>query len=285
MNIDRFKYFIEVANSGSITQAAKKCNISQTAMTQQMNEMERELDAHLLNRTKGGTVLTPTGEYILPKIQKLVREYDDILFSVKPNHDNKITVAYTGPLEQNLLLRAIPKFHTMCPKVSIELRQYSMAEMSEALEHRKCDIALTIPEEININNYFHVIVAERPIMLAVSKKNRLASKKAVCIKDIINESMIVLNEDASAKASETINFWCIQMGWNIEKILYADTIENQLLMVALNQGITLVPYDLYQNNICLVKLKDDMQMHKTEAVFIRTSKQINQMVECLKNAY
>ncbi len=283
MNIDRLKYFVEISNLGSITKAAKKCNISQTAMTQQMNEMERELGAHLLNRTKGGTTLTPIGECILPKIQNILKDYNDILVSVKPNYDNKITVAYTGPLEQNLLLKAIPKFHTMFPKVSIELRQYSMAEMGDALEKGKCDIALSIPDEIKINKCFHVIVAERPIMLAVSKKNKLASKKSIYIKDIINQNMIVLNEKASSKASETINFWCIQMGWNTEKILHADTIENQLLMVALNQGITLVPNDLYQKDICLVKVNDNIQSHKTEAVFMHTSKQINQMIECLKD--
>ena len=139
MNIDKIKYFVEISKEGSITAAAKKNNISQTALTQQMNELEKELGVKLLNRTKVGTTLTDKGKIFIEKAKRLLVDYNELIMSVKPRNDDKITIAYTGPLEQKILLKAIPKYQSKYPHHSIELKQYSMVEMKNALINIKVE--------------------------------------------------------------------------------------------------------------------------------------------------
>ena len=273
MNIDKIKYFVEISKEGSITAAAKKNNISQTALTQQMNELEKELGVKLLNRTKVGTTLTDKGKIFIEKAKRLLVDYNELIMSVKPRNDDKITIAYTGPLEQKILLKAIPKYQSKYPHHSIELKQYSMVEMKNALIENKCDIALSIPNEIVDDNFYHVIVAKRNIMVAISYKNKENSKHCcnknkeiknnlLSLKELNKYNVVLLKETSSINASEAVKLWCIKNGWTKQQILYADTIENQLLMVILNQGITFLPESDYSNDICLVPLKEHLDINK-----------------------
>ena len=284
MNIDKIKYFVAISKEGSITAAAKKNNISQTALTQQMNELEKELGVKLLNRTKIGTTLTDKGKIFLEKAIRLLVDYNELVMSVKPRNDDKITIAYTGPLEQKILLKAIPKCQNNYPHHSIELKQYSMVEMKNALKENKCDIALSIPNEIVDDNFYHVIVAKRNIMVAISYKNKEIKNNPLSLKELNKYNVVLLKETSSINASEAVKLWCIKNGWTKQQILYADTIENQLLMVILNQGITFLPESDYSKDIRLIPLKEHLNMHKTEAVFVYNTPQINEMIECLKKA-
>lgn len=58
MKLERFAYFLAVAQTGSITLGAQKSFITQTAMSQQMAALEAELGLPLLKRSKSGTSLT-----------------------------------------------------------------------------------------------------------------------------------------------------------------------------------------------------------------------------------
>ena len=61
LKLERFAYFLAVAQTGSITLGAQKSFITQTAMSQQMAALEAELGLTLLTRSKSGTSLTEAG--------------------------------------------------------------------------------------------------------------------------------------------------------------------------------------------------------------------------------
>ena len=159
-----------------------------------------------------------------------------------------------------------------------------MVEMKNALKENKCDIALSIPNEIVDDNFYHVIVAKRNIMVAISYKNKEVKNNPLSLEELNKYNVVLLKETSSINASEAVKLWCIKNGWTKQQILYADTIENQLLMVILNQGITFLPESDYSKDIRLIPLKEHLDMHKTEAVFVYNTPHINEMIECLKRA-
>lgn len=114
MKLERFAYFLAVAQTGSITLGAQKSFITQTAMSQQMAALEAELGLTLLTRSKSGTSLTEAGQALVPMAERLVQCYQAIeTFADAQRHQTRtLTIAYTGPMEQQLLLRAIPAFRT-----------------------------------------------------------------------------------------------------------------------------------------------------------------------------
>lgn len=287
MKIERFEYFVEVARTGSITAAARRCYISQTALCQQMDALEQELGAKLLNRTKTGTTLTDAGEKLLPRAQTLLQEYQEIrrIFSREQTKENKLVIAYTGPLEQQMLLRSIPEFHRLCAQTDIQLRQRPMSAMGRELESGECDLAMALPGEVEAKGFRHVTVMEKPVFVAVSEHSPLAAREALSIEELHNCNMIVLRNDVCVHASEETQKGLLADGWPLERILYADTIENQLLMVNLDQGITLVPAGRYPDGICLVPITGErLPVHRLEAVFRAPSPLCSVMIRLLKQA-
>ena len=78
MKLERFAYFLAVAQTGSITLGAQKSFITQTAMSQQMAALEAELGLTLLTRSKSGTSLTEAGQALVPLAEQLVQCYQAI---------------------------------------------------------------------------------------------------------------------------------------------------------------------------------------------------------------
>lgn len=104
MDIKQLRYFIAVYQNGSIAKAANKVYISQQGLSMALLRLESELSCRLLERTPNGMMLTQEGEYLLPKAEKLVEEFDELeeYFKKPVPHRTTIKVACA--------LGAIPEF-------------------------------------------------------------------------------------------------------------------------------------------------------------------------------
>lgn len=250
MKLERFAYFLAVAQTGSITLGAQKSFITQTAMSQQMAALEAELGLPLLKRSKSGTSLTEAGQALLPMAEQLVQCYQAIetFADAQRRQPRTLTIAYTGPMEQQLLLRAIPG-------------------------------------EIPLQQMKHVTVMERPICAAVASSHPLAGKNSVTLPELTHFPVILLQAGANRRASSQIARWLMGLGWTKDALRFADTIEDQLLMINLNQGISFMPQGSYPVGIRLIPIVSDTPiLHHTEAVMRQTTPLHLQFVEQLRQA-
>ena len=287
MKLERFAYFLAVAQTGSITLGAQKSFITQTAMSQQMAALEAELGLTLLKRSKSGTSLTEAGQALVPMAEQLVQCYQAIetFADAQRRQPRTLTIAYTGPMEQQLLLRAIPAFRAHHPEVELRVRQLSMARIGTALEAGDCDIALAIPGEIPLQQMKHVTVMERPICAAVASSHPLAGKDSVTLPELTPYPVILLQAGANRRASSQIARWLMGLGWTKDALRFADTIEDQLLMINLNQGISFMPQGSYPVGIRLIPIVSDAPiLHHTEAVMRQMTPLHLQFVEQLRQA-
>lgn len=250
MKLERFAYFLAVAQTGSITLGAQKSFITQTAMSQQMAALEAELGLPLLKRSKSGTSLTEAGQALLPMAEQLVQCYQAIetFADAQRRQPRTLTIAYTGPMEQQLLLRAIPG-------------------------------------EIPLQQMKHVTVMERPICAAVASSHPLAGKNSVTLPELTHFPVILLQAGANRRASSQIARWLMGLGWTKDALRFADTIEDQLLMINLNQGISFMPQGSYPVGIRLIPIVSDTPiLHHTEAVMRQMTPLHLQFVEQLRQA-
>lgn len=287
MKLERFVYFLAVAQTGSITLGAQKCFITQTAMSQQMAALEAELGLTLLQRSKSGTALTEVGKALVPLANRLVQCYQEVeSFAEKQRKQpHTLTIAYTGPMEQQLLLRAIPAFRQQHPDIDLRVRQLSMAQIGVALEAGDCDIALAIPGEIPLQQMKHTNVMERPICAAVARSHPLANQPSVTLQALTPYPVILLQAGTNRRASGEIARWLMGLGWKRDALRFADTIEDQLLMINLNQGISFMPQGNYPSGIRLIPiLSNPPMLHHTEAVMRQATPLHMQLVEQLRRA-
>ena len=88
MEIHQLTYFVAVAETGSFSRAAERCNIAQPSLSQQIQKLEQELGEPLFDRLTRRVVLTDAGRNLLPRATTILAELQDIKHSMNQESDS-----------------------------------------------------------------------------------------------------------------------------------------------------------------------------------------------------
>ena len=130
-------------------------------------------------------------------------------------------------------------------------------------------------------------LAAQPIVRdsSVASSHPLAGKNSVTLPELTHFPVILLQAGANRRASSQIARWLMGLGWTKDALRFADTIEDQLLMINLNQGISFMPQGSYPVGIRLIPIVSDTPiLHHTEAVMRQMTPLHLQFVEQLRQA-
>ena len=120
MESEKCRVLLCAIDKGSITAAAEAMGYTISGVSRMMAALEAELGLPLLKRSKSGTSLTEAGQALVPMAEQLVQCYQAIetFADAQRRQPRTLTIAYTGPMEQQLLLRAIPAFGCIIRRLS-----------------------------------------------------------------------------------------------------------------------------------------------------------------------
>lgn len=288
MNTDKAAYFLSIVKEGSFSAAAAKHYISQTAISMQMASLEQELGTVLFLRTSRGAVLTKAGKKLLPLAAAFMEAYQQMLDGMKEaeSRHKHITVAYTGPIEKALLEDAFIRLYREHPEIELTPLQFPMSMLTEKLMEGVCDVVLSIPSEIQTQGFLSEVISEYETKAAVSVVSELAGRETVTLKELSRYPMITLQAEASHVAAEEVRHWCRWNGFSKSRNLMADSIENQLFMVALNQGVSFIPDSLAiaEPGVKLIPVEDYRHIHQTVTVYRKQTPEIMALVAALKSS-
>ena len=99
MDIKQLKYFISIADLGSMARASELLNIAQPALTQQIAKLEADLRARAFDRGTSGVKLTPAGEVLYRYAKSIIKQVDDarLACSHEDRHPTgKVTIGIPG---------------------------------------------------------------------------------------------------------------------------------------------------------------------------------------------
>src|SRR5690606_9106044 len=78
MNIDQLENIVEIAKTGSLTVAARNRNITISALSQSLSQLERELELLLFNRSRSGTFPTSEGSIIIKNANEVLMKLEEL---------------------------------------------------------------------------------------------------------------------------------------------------------------------------------------------------------------
>jgi DNA-binding transcriptional LysR family regulator len=139
------KYFLAVADAGSVTGAAQALGIAQPALSQAITRMERELGVKLFERTRRGAALTTAGAAIVDDIRLGVSRIDAAekrARDIGAQLGGRLTVGFASAALFDVLPRAIAALRAQVPGVELVLKEMSNAEQAAALEEGSIDLGL-----------------------------------------------------------------------------------------------------------------------------------------------
>jgi DNA-binding transcriptional LysR family regulator len=131
------KYFLAVADAGSVTGAAQALGIAQPALSQAITRIERELGVKLFERTRRGAALTTAGAAIVDDIRLGVSRIDAAekrARDIGAKLGGRLTVGFASTALFDVLPRSIAELRAQVPGVELVLKEMSNAEQAAALE-------------------------------------------------------------------------------------------------------------------------------------------------------
>ena len=207
MNIDfeLYRIFYVVANHCNITKASEELSISQPAISKSIKNLEEQLGGQLFVRTKRGVVLTEEGKEFYNYIKQAI-EYIN-------NAENKFTdlinletgcikIGISTTLTKEFLLPYLEEFHSLYPKIDIQIITNLTSDLMPKLKNGLIDIVILNLNDKNYDNDIDIIKCKKiNDCFVVNDEYKDLTLKEVSIKDLNNYPLIL-----QAKGSNTREF-------------------------------------------------------------------------------
>jgi len=272
------KYFIAVSEELNFRKAAKKLNISQPPLSQQIKLLEEKIGFKLLNRDKSHVSLTLAGN-------KFLRDSYDITSKIKRSIliGKKISRGEIGTLRIGfstlasfyILPEVISKFYKSYKGVELQLKEMRTENIIKEILDKKIDLGFA-GKKIISKDIKSISLYKEKIILAINKNNPLSKKKNISISDIKNENFILFPKSKGAVGlyDKIIDF-CKKANFEPNVIQEAYELEVILGLVSGGMGIALIPENsgkLYLNNIIFKKFKENSPISEIY-LLIRTNEE------------
>ncbi|KPI29848.1 transcriptional regulator, LysR family [Actinobacteria bacterium OK074] len=180
------RYFTVVATHLHFGRAAAALHITQPSLSRQINALERQLGARLLDRTPQGSRLTEAGETFLPRAKALLRSAAQATAVTRAAAEpGRITIGYTMGIIVTPAVRDLRRRH---PDADVRTQHVVFKQARDAvLDHRVDALITRLPFP---TDQLHVTVLyDEPRVVLVPNDHRLAGKESVTLADIADEPL------------------------------------------------------------------------------------------------
>ncbi|RVU16990.1 LysR family transcriptional regulator [Streptomyces antnestii] len=196
----QLRYFLAAAELGSMTAAAQRINVSQSAVSTAVHHLERELGVQLLIRRHAkGLALTAAGERFLHELRGFLTHADELAESARSlgaDLVGELSVGCFQTLAPFYLPRLLREFGERQPAVRVEVVEGDIPGVQDSLRTGVCELALLYEMDLDPDIECEVLAMSPPYAL-VPEGHRLAEAGRARLADLADEPMILLDLPAS----------------------------------------------------------------------------------------
>ena len=142
--LDYYRVFSEVAHLGSFSTAAEKLFVSQSAISQCIQQLESDLNTQLFVRSRRGVTLTREGKLLLPKVDNAlssITQGETLLAQLHHLNSGSLMIAAGDTITTHYLLPYLEEFHTLYPDIRIEMTNSYSAKLVQYVKEGKAELA------------------------------------------------------------------------------------------------------------------------------------------------
>ena len=277
MNLNQLRYFVSVAESGSFTKAAQSHFVSQTAITQQIHALEENIGTKLLDRNSRPVSLTPAGRVLLKEAREILSRMDAALIRTREAStglEGELRLGYTKGYEHSDLPKYLRRFHRQYPTVLISCYRCDTDMLAAGLISGDYDVIFTWDstnprqeESLQLQVMEHV-----PLRVALYANHPLARRAELTRRDLKQENILFMSPSGTGDSFGDAFYIRLyqQAGYQPNILLRSNDIESILMMVAAEEGISIVPeyshpWDVGTENVVFVPLAGEGE---TEEILI-----------------
>lgn len=172
MNLRALKYFVAIADAGSLTAAAEAIAIAQPALSRQLRELENDLGVQLLHRTSRGVRMTQAGATLYESAYRILAEAERVREQLTGQHAEQASVVLgTTPTLASLL---VPGVFARCQRslggVNLTVREAFTPVLLDWLERGVVDVAVVTNPEPGRSITMHALLGEPFALISQASK-------------------------------------------------------------------------------------------------------------------
>jgi DNA-binding transcriptional LysR family regulator len=248
ITLRQFRYFIAVAESGSVAAASRMLNIAQSAVTKSMQELEDEIGAQLFERSPRGMQLTPRGHRFLVGARKVIASVADATRERADDDATGLTgvlaIGVTSLVAGYYLSELFSRFRRACPQVEVFVTEDAPRFLEHLLINGELDVAIMLSNALGEPQ---ALVAETltrsPSRVWLPSNHPLAAKDELTLADCAPVDQILLEAD---RIDELMTSVWARHQLKPRVILRTTSLEAVRSLVGAGAGIALLPDFLYR---------------------------------------
>jgi LysR family transcriptional regulator, hca operon transcriptional activator len=243
MELRHLRYFIAVAEAGSLTVAAQqKLHTTQPSLSRQIRDLEDEVGAQLLTRSARGTELTPAGRAFLDHARSVLSQVETAAEAARRvAHPAKpcFALGFLTRHELTWMHEALRILRDELPNIDVMISSQYSPQLADALLKGKVDAAFLRRERGVPDLAFHLLVKE-PLVVVLPRDHRLARLKALSPRDLVGETFVSVSDTAPA-LRVVIDDYLKRSGINITPDHEVDHLAMAMSLIASTRGVALLP--------------------------------------------
>ena len=234
--LKQLKYFQSVVRLNSFSEAAAENFISQSAISQQVQALERELGFRLLERKKRTFTLTPAGEYFYQKSLILTADYERMCSEaakIAKGSQTCLRIGYLRCYTGSEFHRALELFSEKHPDVDVSVAYGNHEELYAMLRSETVDLVLNDQRRAFSDEYVNLLLTTCESYVELSARSPLSQLSQISSSELKNTPCILV---ASAAQRETEQEYYQNVVGLQSEFLYAENMEEARLMVIGHKG-------------------------------------------------
>lgn len=236
MTFPQISYFLEVARSLNITEAAARLHITQPTLSRQISALESELNMPLFIRGTNFLKLTPAGAVLRDELSRLMADFEEIRQKAE-----RASWGITGTLNigildghdvSGILPDAVEYMERRFPNIRLHLQRFTYSRLLELLYDRKLDVI--IDYDFHTRNRPGLVTLPlqtvRPV-LALPRRHPLAGRTTIELSRLAAEKLVIVNDEECPEGVALIRDACRNVGGFTPSFFFVKTMADATLWV------------------------------------------------------
>ena len=243
MELRHLRYFVAVAEAGSLTvAAARKLHTSQPSLSRQIRDLEEKVGTQLLTRRARGIELTPAGQAFLPHARSVLAQVEAAIEAARRvAHPDKphFAMGFQVGHELTWMPEALRILRHELPNIDVMISSQYSPQLANALLNGHLDAAFVRREQGMPELAFRPLVKEA-LVVVLPSDHRLAARRAISPGDLVAETFVAVSDRAPV-LRVVIDDYLKRSGINITPGHEVDNVVMGVSLIASTGGVAILP--------------------------------------------
>jgi len=243
----QIRYFVATAESMSVNKASKALNLSQSALTNALAELENLVGVSLFNRSHKGVSLTHEGHQFLISSRRILASVADAKVNMHRIHNDKVgslVVGVTSLVAGYYLSEPLRQFNHNYPKVKVTLHEDSQVYIEHQLVNGEIDVAILLIKQLKELDAFETeTLTNSHLKVWLPGNHKLFDQSDISLQDLAEDPIISLTVD---QIDQSINQAWRRYNKPVTSFIKTQSVEAVRNLVGAGLGVAIIPEFAYR---------------------------------------